>query len=377
MKPDEITRDTPEQAISGLMPERIYTELALDKPFRARQIFKWIADGARSFDAMTNLPLAERSRLERRARLGEGPRIFSTVVSKTLTDPDGTVKLQISLADGYAVETVLLTDAAGRKTACVSCQVGCPMNCAFCQTGHVGYARNLDAGEIVEQFYHLEDSVGQLDNIVFMGMGEPMLNLPAIREAVAILCHPEGRALSKRRITLSTSGVIDGIRSLADEGPDIRLAVSLTTANPDLRAELMPVTKANPLPALRKAIAYFSEKSGKRVTLEAALMGGVNTDERSAREIADFAQGLNVHVNLIPWNPVDTLPFKTPSQTETRAFLKKLETFGVNATLRTRRGEKIGGACGQLGRGTCGHMDGSRDADDNADTDDDDDFIAY
>jgi 23S rRNA (adenine2503-C2)-methyltransferase len=351
-----------QEALSGLLPEELFSYLNLDKKFRAKQIFKWIADGARSFDAMTNLPLAER------AKFAETATLFSTRVSQTLRDPDGTVKLQIALADGYAVETVLLTDAAGRKTACVSCQVGCPMDCAFCQTGHIGYARNLTAGEIVEQFYHLEDTVGKLDNIVFMGMGEPMLNLTAIRKAVSILCHTDGRALSRRRITLSTSGIVSGIRSLADEGPDIRLAVSLTTATRALRTELMPVTKTNPLGELREAIRYFAEKTGKRVTLEAALMGGVNTNESDAKEMADFARGLNVHINLIPWNPVETLPFRTPTSGETRAFLGMLERFGLNVTLRTRRGEKIGGACGQLGKGAA-NMTGSRENDD-----EDDDF---
>jgi 23S rRNA (adenine2503-C2)-methyltransferase len=332
------------EALSGMTPGEMVAYLGLEKKFRAKQIFRWIADGARSFSAMTNLPLPERSRLEAEESL------FSTKISQTLKDPDGTVKLQIALADGNAVETVLLTDRAGRKTACVSCQAGCPMNCAFCQTGHIGYNRNLSAGEIVEQFYHLEDTVGRLDNIVFMGMGEPMLNLPAIRKAVSLLCHPDGRALSRRRITVSTSGLIDGIMALADEGPDIRLAVSLTTANPARRAELMPVTKANPLPALREAIAYFIEKTGKRVTLEAALMGGVNTGTEDARELADFARNLNVHINLIPWNPVETLPFSTPDHEETQNFQRMLEGYGINVTLRTRRGEKIGGACGQLGK---------------------------
>lgn len=334
----------PAKALSGLLPEELFSSLTLDRLFRARQVFKWIADGARTFDAMTNIPLAMRQ------RLSDGIPLFSTSVMTTLRDPDGTVKLQISLGDGNAVETVLLTDSAGRKTACVSCQVGCPMGCAFCQTGHIGFSRNLDAGEIVEQFFHLEDEVGKLDNIVFMGMGEPMLNLGEIRKTIAILTHPEGRGLSRRRITISTAGLCDGIRSLADEGPDIRLAVSLTTADPTLRNELMPVNKGNPLPELRKAIGYFTEKTGRRVTLEAALMSGINTDDAHAKQIADFARGLNVHINLIPWNPVDTLPFNTPRSEETRAFLRKLEAYGLNVTLRTRRGEKIGGACGQLGK---------------------------
>lgn len=339
-------RDNPGEALSGMLPEELGVSLELDKSYRAMQVFKWIADGARTFDAMTNLPLAERT------RFSASHTLFSTKVAQTLRDPDGTVKLQIGLSDGGAIETVLLMDQEDRKTACVSCQVGCPMNCAFCQTGHIGYTRNLTAGEIVEQFYHLEDAVGKLDNIVFMGMGEPMLNLQAIRKSIAILTHPKGRALSRRRITISTSGLCDGIRSLADEGPDVRLAVSLTTANQDLRTRLMPVNKSNSLADLREAIGHFIEKSGKRVTLEAALMGEVNTSPAHAREIADFARGLNVHINLIPWNPVPTLPFKSPTSAETASFLRMLEGYGLNVTLRTRRGEKIGGACGQLGRST-------------------------
>lgn len=332
------------KALSGAFPEDLVTMLEIAKPFRSKQIFKWIANGARTFEDMSNLPK------EFQTYLNENFSVFSTHIEQTLKDPDGTVKLQISLHDGSAVETVLLTDSQGRKTACVSCQVGCPMNCAFCQTGHIGYTRNLCANEIVEQFFHLEDAVGKLDNIVFMGMGEPMLNLNAIRKSIAILTHIEGRALSRRRITISTSGICEGIHSLADDGPAVRLAVSLTTANDALRTTLMPVNNANPLQKLKEAISYFSEKMKKRVTLEVALMSGVNTSEKDAREIADFAKGLNVHINLIPWNPVDTLPFSTPKNSEIISFVKMLEGYHLNVTLRHRRGEKIGGACGQLGK---------------------------
>ena len=342
---------SPVTALSGLLPEELTTTLELDKKFKAMQIFKWISVGARSFEAMTNISLSDRKYFSDRFIL------FSTSISQTLTDPDGTVKLQIRLQDGSAVETVLLTDNEGRKTACVSCQVGCPMNCAFCQTGHIGYKRNLAPSEIVEQFYHLEDAVGKLDNIVFMGMGEPMLNLEAIRKAIVLLTHPKGRALSRRRITISTSGLCSGIRSLADEGPDIRLAVSLTTANQTLRSSLMPVNNANPLNELRESIRYFIEKSGKRVTLEVAVMKELNTSSAHAREIADFARGLNVHINIIPWNPVPALPFKSPGSGEVSAFVKMLVGYGLNVTLRTRRGEKIGGACGQLGRSSVSEED--------------------
>ena len=242
------------------------------------------------------------------------------------------------------------SDKEGRKTACVSCQVGCGMKCAFCQTGQLGFSRNLTANEIVEQFLYLEEECGHLDNIVFMGMGEPMLNLPEIRKAISVLTDERGRNLSARRITLSTSGIIKGIYDLADNGPNIRLAVSLTTADEDLRNSLMPVNNANPLPELRKAIDYYANKSGKRVTLEAALLKNKNTGKESADRIIAFAKGIDVNINLIPWNPVETLPFEEPDSSEVRNFVSFLEKAGLNVTLRTKRGRKIGGACGQLGK---------------------------
>ena len=335
--------------LSGLLPQEIseLTEhLGFPQKFRGVQIFKWIGKGAESFDDMSNLSN------ELRAALKSSAVIRSSSINQVLKDPDGTIKLQINLHDGNSVETVLLTDKEGRKTACVSCQAGCAMKCAFCQTGTLGLSRNLDAGEIVEEFLYLEKIAGKLDNIVFMGMGEPMQNLDAIRKAIAILCHKDGRALSSKRITLSTCGIVKGIYDLADNGPNIRLAVSLTTANEELRKELMPVCKAeaNSLSELRKAIAYYAEKSGKRVTLEAALMHDKNTDEQSASNIINFARGIDVNINLIPWNPVSTLPFEEPSKNEVNRFVEKLEKAGLNVTLRTRRGRKIGGACGQLGK---------------------------
>ncbi|MCR5724741.1 MAG: 23S rRNA (adenine(2503)-C(2))-methyltransferase RlmN [Treponema sp.] len=331
-------------ALTGLLPEEIVSQLELTPAFRGKQVFSWIGKGVETFDAMTNLPASLR------AELSEKAQVRCTSVSKVLTDSDGTIKLQIALSDGMAVETVLLTDREGRKTACVSCQVGCAMNCAFCQTGHLGFARNLTAAEIVEQFLFLEKHAGPLDNIVFMGMGEPMMNLEMVRKAIAVLTNKDGRGLSARRITLSTSGVIRGIYDLAENGPNIRLAVSLTTADPALREELMPITRTNPLSDLRKAIDFYAQKSGKRVTLEAALLSGVNTGEESARNMISFARGIDVHVNLIPWNPVGGLPFKEPTAAECKRFVEKLEKAGINVTLRTRRGREIGGACGQLGK---------------------------
>ena len=330
--------------LTGLFPEEIVTKLDLGANFRGKQIFKWISSGVSSFDEMTNLSL------DLRRLLSEKASIYSSFVSQKLVDPDGTIKLQITLHDSLCIETVLLIDSEGRKTSCVSCQAGCAMGCAFCQTGKLGFARNLTAGEIVEQFLYLEKECGKLDNIVFMGMGEPMLNLPEIRKAIAILAHKEGRNLSTRRITISTCGVIKGIYDLADNGPQLRLAVSLTTANPELREKLMPVTKTNPLSQLKEAILYYTKKTGKRCTLEAALMAGTNDTTDSALEMANFAKGLDVHINLIPWNSIPNIPFSTPTASECKKFVSILEKEGINVTLRTHRGRKIGGACGQLGK---------------------------
>lgn len=331
-------------SLAGLLPEQLCHTLSLSPSFRGRQVFQWIARGATSFDEMTNLDKKSRGRLAHDFCLRK------SAVSQKLTDSDGTVKLQLTLHDGRAVETVLLTDREGRKTACVSSQAGCAMGCAFCQTGQLGLGRNLEAGEIVEQFLELEAASGLLDNIVFMGMGEPLQNLDAVSQAVAVLTHPEGRALSGRRITISTCGLIEKLYELSERALSVRLAVSLTTADQALRERLMPVAKANPLPELKKAIACYASRSGRRVTLEAALLGGLNTDEKSAEQLAMFASGMDVYVNVIPWNPVPGLPFVPPSFSECRGFVHFLEERGISAGLRMRRGASIAGACGQLGR---------------------------
>lgn len=332
--------------LTGCLPQEITQTLDLQQSFRGKQIFKWISTGIIDFDSMTNLSLQLREELKQKAVLR------TSRISEVLTDPDGTIKLVIALSDNNNVETVLLTDKEGRKTACVSCQAGCAMKCAFCMTGTLGLARNLTPAEIVEQFLYLEQEAGKLDNIVFMGMGEPMQNLDAIRKTIQILCNKDGRALSGKRITLSTCGIVKGIYDLADNGPAIRLAVSLTTADEELRKQLMPVAEgeANSLAELRKAIEYYADKSGRRVTLEAALLHNANTSEESAKNLINFARGLDVNINLIPWNPVKGLNFEEPDALEVRTFTERLEKAGLNVTLRTRRGRKIGGACGQLGK---------------------------
>ncbi|GHV74879.1 putative dual-specificity RNA methyltransferase RlmN [Spirochaetia bacterium] len=339
--------------LSGLSPERLAAALEPLAPFRARQIFKWIARGARSFNDMTDLSHTLRE------ELSAAHTLYGTTIIGRLEDPDGTVKLKIGLTDGAVIEAVLLRDGEGRQTACISTQAGCPAGCVFCKTGSLGFLRNLAAHEIVEQFLHLrsiglQSAAPTIANIVIMGMGEPLLNLGELRAALSIITNPEGIGLSKRRITLSTSGIAAGIRELADTGPDLRLAVSLTTADPALREELMPIARSNPLPVLKEALHYYQKKRGRRITLEAVLLRGVNTRNEDAEAIANFSRGLDAAVNLIPWNPVEGMTFRgmalrEPTAEEITRFSRELTRRGITVTQRFRKGRSVSGACGQLG----------------------------
>jgi 23S rRNA (adenine2503-C2)-methyltransferase len=335
-------------ALTGLTPEELAETLGDLPSFRAGQIFRWIARGASSFAEMTDLALELRKDLSARHAL------YGSSVVKKLEDPDGTVKLHIRLADGARIEAALLRDDRGRQTACISTQAGCPVGCVFCKTGSLGFLRNLAAHEMVEQFLHLRALKPDIANVVIMGMGEPLLNLAELRRAMAIITHPDGLGLSRRRITLSTSGISAGIRELADDGPDLRLAVSLTTADQALREELMPVARANPLGELKEALLRHQEKRGRRITLEAALLGGVNTRDEDIAAIAAFARGLDAAVNLIPWNPVEGMsfrgrPLREPGGAETARFARELARLGLTVTCRFRKGRSVLAACGQLG----------------------------
>jgi 23S rRNA (adenine2503-C2)-methyltransferase len=343
--------DIKKPALAGLSLEQLGEALKPLPAFRAKQIFRWLTRGVRSFNDMTDISFAVREALEKRFSL------YSSVISQRLSGNDGAVKIQLALEDGCTIESVLLSDGKERKTACVSTQVGCAMGCVFCKTGAIGFRRNASAGEIIEQFLHLR-SIAAFSNVVIMGMGEPLLNLPALREALAFVAASgigvADDAVSKRRITVSTSGVIAGIRDLADNGPDIRLAVSLTTADEPQREKLMPVTKTNPLPLLKKALLYYQRKVSKRVTLEAALLRNVNTSRKHADLLAEFAQGLDVAVNVIPWNPVAGLrfegaPLQEPNTAEVERFIAALRRKGMNVTTRFKKGRGVAGACGQLG----------------------------
>ena len=330
--------------LSGLLPHEIAEACDLDKPFRGVQIFKWIAGGAVSFEDMTNISASERERLS-----ALFPSLLGTTVDGRFQDEDGTIKLRLRLPDKAAVETVLLTDIEGRKTACLSTQVGCPMACAFCKTGSLGFLRNLEAFEIVEQYLHLARLFGRPSNLVFMGMGEPLLNLPEVRKAVEIIAHPDGVRLSLRKITVSTCGLPDGIRDLADNGPSVRLAVSLTTADEEIRSRLMPINRTHGLSELKDALLYYQDKMNERITLEAVLIDGENDRPEDAETLIRWIRPLKVQVNLIPWNPIEGFPFQEPSRRAVESMISALESAGIPVTRRMRRGRGVSGACGQLG----------------------------
>ncbi|MCE1195140.1 23S rRNA (adenine(2503)-C(2))-methyltransferase RlmN [bacterium] len=344
MAEPKVPAGGPRVYLSGLLPDEIQEAVSFPQRFRAVQVYDWIVRGAGEFAAMANLPAAERERLA--ALFG---RLRSSSVSSELADEDGSLKLQIRLRDGAAVECVLLEDIEGRKTACLSSQVGCPMGCAFCRTGQLGFLRNLGPDEILEQYYFLKERRGFISNVVFMGMGEPMLNLQAVRKSIALLSDPAGIGMSLRKITISTSGIVPGILDLAEHGPRIRLAVSLTTAEEGMRTELMPVNKTWGLDALKAALVEYQEKTGERVTLEAVLTGNRNAGLDSARALVKWVRPLKAQVNLIPWNAVPGLPFETPTPAQVRAFTEVLEKAGLTAVQRMHRGRGVMGACGQLG----------------------------
>jgi 23S rRNA (adenine2503-C2)-methyltransferase len=344
------------KTLAGLTIPEIEKLTSLPR-FRAGQIYMWIIRGQGDFDKMTDIPNSLRDDLKSRFA------VFSSSVESVCED-SGTKKIVITLDDGLKIESVLLNDGKNRLTACLSTQAGCPAGCVFCRTGSLGFKRNLECAEIVEQFIFLRAQAGESDvenkgrhiigNIVVMGMGEPLLNMEQLRKAIAVFTDRQGMNLSARRITVSTCGIVPALFDLAENGPYTRLALSLVTADENLRKRLMPVTAANPLQKVREALTLFQRKGGGRVTLEVPLLGGVNTRSEDAKCAADFAKGLDTVVNIIPWNPVAGLefegrPLREPEKKETENFIRLLENSGLKVTMRLRKGRRVMGACGQLG----------------------------
>lgn len=315
--------------------------------FRADQICQWIWQ-KRAFDVaeMTNLSKTLRDMLESKIDFG-----VPLLIKEQRSSIDGTRKYLWQLRDGQSVESVLMRQGE-RFTACISTQVGCPLGCTFCATGLSGYVRNLSAGEIAGQFIAMEKAVGRdINNVVYMGMGEPFLNTEAVLKSVRMLNDPEMRNLGIRHIAISTSGIVPGIRDLADSGLGVRLAVSLHAAEDELRSTLMPVNETFPLGDLRKAMQEYQKTTGNRITIEYALFGGINDSVEHARLLLRYLKGIHVFINLIPFNQVDGR-YERPSPENILKFRSVLVTAGFEAEIREELGSDIDAACGQLRRKT-------------------------
>jgi 23S rRNA (adenine2503-C2)-methyltransferase len=317
--------------------------------FRARQIGQWLYDTDRlatGYDEMTDLPAALRTQLATELPIGA-----LTTVRELRTDNGDTVKTLYQSQDGQFIETVLML-YRDRATVCVSCQVGCAVGCSFCATGIGGLTRNLTAGEMVEQTVNAARqarALGRpLTNLVMMGMGEPLQNYAETMKFVGILNDPKGFSFGARRITISTSGVVPRIDALAEEPIQVNLAVSIHAPNNELRDQLVPINKRWPVEQLIASIDRYTEKTGRRVSFEYALMGGINDDDDTARELATLLRGRLCHVNLIPYNPVELLDFTRPSAERIDSFASILTAAGVPTTVRYSRGVEIAAACGQL-----------------------------
>lgn len=329
--------------------------------FRAKQILEWVyKKRARSWDAMSNLskPL--------RAWLADTFELMPAALVLGRQSADVTDKLLLELGDRSLIETVIIRapqDGVGvdhsRKTICISTQVGCAMACAFCASGLAGLKRDLTAGEIVAQLLHVcyrEDALtprahaelASFDNIVVMGMGEPLANYDALIRALTILNAEWGLGFGARRITISTSGLVPKILKLADEPLGFRLAISLHGATDEVREKIMPVNKAYPLAKLLPAVKAFSEKHGRMITLEFILIEDVNDAPDQAEKLRDIALDLHAHVNLIPYNTVEGLPWKRPSNNRQERFANVLRDARISVTLRREKGHDIDAACGQL-----------------------------
>jgi 23S rRNA (adenine2503-C2)-methyltransferase len=313
--------------------------------FRAAQIRRWLFQNrADSFDVMNDLPMSFRDTLN--AEFG----LFESSVIQHQIATDRTEKLLLELSDGSTVECVLMRETT-RRTICISTQVGCAMGCVFCASGMLGLKRNLKRGEILDQILRMErllDEDERLTNIVVMGIGEPLQNLSELLPALDVVTELTGMGLSPRRITISTVGLPAKIRELAQVGKPYNLAVSLHASNDMLRNELVPVNDHIGVDTILAAADEYFETTGRRVTYEYVLLGGLNDQPEHARELAGLLRRRNAHVNLIPMNEVESLPFQEPTAPRTDEFVAILEDAGIAATVRKRKGADIDAACGQL-----------------------------
>jgi 23S rRNA (adenine2503-C2)-methyltransferase len=318
-----------------------------EKAFRGKQVYEWLwKKGTSSFDEMTNLSKQTRIFLKKHffiSRLN---------IHSRQTSRDGTVKFAFETHDGHLTESVLIPSGS-RATACVSSQIGCNLNCTFCATGKIPLKRNLTQGEIFDQITILKETASSLhnlslSNIVYMGMGEPLLNYEAVTASIHLIASEKSLGFSPRRVTLSTIGIPDGIRKLADEQIRFNLAVSLHAADDETRTRLVPINKKYNLDELRKALQYFNRKTGKRITFEYLMLKGINDSLTDAGNLTEYCKNFPVKINLIEYNNTGNSNFQKPDPEALNKFKTFLEGKNLVVNVRRSRGEDIDAACGQL-----------------------------
>lgn len=328
------------QRISSL--EAICETLGCPK-YRAKQIFKWVNKGVVRFEDMSDLPKDIRQKLEERAFIASG-KILEVVHSQA----DGTRKYLFELNDGNIIESVLMKYKHG-NSVCVSTQIGCKMGCKFCASTLDGMVRQMTSGEILGQILDIQNDIGErISNVVLMGSGEPLDNFAEVVKFLEIANHKEGLNISQRSITLSTCGIVPKIYELADLKLQITLAISLHSALNEERTELMPVNKSYPIEALLEACDYYTEKTGRRITYEYALILGKNDKVEKAKELAKLLKGKLCHVNLIPINAVKERGYEASDNQSIEKFKSVLKKAGIETTIRRELGSDINAACGQL-----------------------------
>ncbi|MFO8236254.1 MAG: 23S rRNA (adenine(2503)-C(2))-methyltransferase RlmN [Bacteroidales bacterium] len=318
-----------------------------EKKFRAKQVYEWIWNkGITSFDEMTNLSAQDR------AGLANDFYFKAIQIHQEQRSADGTIKISFQTNDGHFIEGVLIP-SGNRTTACISSQIGCTLKCTFCATGTIKFKRNLTAGEIFDQVQYLNKRSLQnyqtsLSNIVYMGMGEPLLNYKEVMQSVYHITDTSGMNFSPRRITLSTVGLPDKIRQLANDNIKFNVAVSLHSAIEKKRSQLVPTNKKHNLEELKQALQYFYEHSGKRITFEYLMLGGVNDKLEDAKALAEYCKNFPVKINLIEYNPYTGLNFSKSKPEHLKKFQEFLEKKNMIVKIRRSRGQDIDAACGQL-----------------------------
>ena len=315
-----------------------------EKAFRAKQIYQWLhVKQVASFDEMTNISKALIEKLKEHANL-----VTLTKEMFQESKIDGTRKYLFCLEDGNVIESVLMRYKHG-NSVCISSQVGCRMGCRFCASTLDGLVRNLTPSEMLEQIYQIGKDIGErISNVVVMGTGEPMDNYDNLLKFIELLTDENGLNISQRNLTVSTCGIVPKMRELADANLQITLALSLHASTQEKRLELMPVANKYEIHEVVDACRYYFEKTGRRVTFEYSLVGGVNDRDEDVKQLCSLIKGMNCHVNLIPVNPIKERDFVQPDNSVTLGFKNKLEKNGINATIRREMGRDIDGACGQL-----------------------------